>query len=589
MSFDIDKWAEGFGRLAESSATELALSAKNEDVAVGELFLIPSTRGGRKRFFLFRAMDCINILRRIRELSKVADTLVVEGDAYLASAEKEKLLYLTGKLLGYAEADGEGSHSWDFKMPRRLPEHFAIVYRPIPNKSDMHIEEILSSQLKGEIFVGSLLAGEEVLDVKVNVPLEHIPTHIGIFGTTGAGKSNFLLVFLKSVVDFNFKSWLNGDSNRASMLAIDPHDEFALGIRKYGIQSIVDSMPDEAKRELFKDFYYLTPHRETAAEAVRRLSLDVRIAYQEILPLDITSIMEVSDQMVSYMNALYARFHENWITQIGEDFGGRYPDVTINAVERRLEFVRRSAIFVDNPEQSTLIKIIEALEQGRILLFNTSLLSDLEQFLSTTVIARTIFELRKAVKSSTNWSEFKAQILKRRIPRTFREYFVGNREQSIAKKHYSKDEQEMKRIDELPPILITIEEAPSVLTPRIMRFENIYKDIARQGRKFRLGLAVISQQVTALDNIILSCINIQFNMSLTSADEIRAAISNASKDITGFENEFKVLGKGEIILTASYRDTPLVIYTPLFDSLYEKTRTLYQAKAGTPIRSKTVL
>jgi hypothetical protein len=70
-------------------------------------------------------------------------------------------------------------------------------------------------------------------------------------------------------------------------------------------------------------------------------------------------------------------------------------------------------------------------------------------------------------------------------------------------------------------------------------------------------------------------------MLLTNADEIREAIKTSSKDISGFDKEFKVLSRGQFIMTASYRDTPLVLYTPKFDDLYTRTKNNYQLEKST--------
>lgn len=567
----VHEWAEAFGRLSRGSTTELDLIARNEDIAVGELFIIPSLRGSQRIFF-FRAMDVENLLRRVRDLGKVAGTLVVEGDAYLADLEQEKILRVTGKLLGYVSRDMKGE--WVFERPRRLPEHLAVVYRTTPDKSAVHLRELLEGQISGDVFLGQLLAGDTVLNVDVNLPKMGIPIHMGIFGTTGCGKSNFVLVLLKSIVDHNFRRRLEGKRLRISMLAIDPHDEFALGIGEHGVQDMVEALPEDARRELFHDFYYLTPFRQAAPKRIRRYAQEIRIAYSEILPVDIQSIVELSDQMMGYMHALEAKHRGDWISQAGEDKLGR-PAGTLAAVQRRLEFVKRSHIFVEDAAKSSLSRIAEALEQGRVLIFNTSLLSDLEQFLAVTVIARTMFELRKALKSSTKWKEFREQVEKRRLPWDFVERFVPQ----PAELFYVKGDGSTRDPRDLPPILVTIEEAPSILAPRIMRFENIYKDIARQGRKFGIGLAVISQQLTVLDNVILSQLNTQINMALGNNEEIRAAVRNASEDISRFEREFRVLDRGEAIVTASYRDLPLVVKIPLFDGVFERDKDLYKQEA----------
>ncbi len=77
-----------------------------------------------------------------------------------------------------------------------------------------------------------------------------------------------------------------------------------------------------------------------------------------------------------------------------------------------------------------------------------------------------------------------------------------------------------------------IEEAPSILNPARMKFGSVFRDISRQGRKFGIGLTVISQQVSEIDNGVLTQINTEITMSLGNELERREAIRNASSDLT---------------------------------------------------------
>jgi hypothetical protein len=90
-------------------------------------------------------------------------------------------------------------------------------------------------------------------------------------------------------------------------------------------------------------------------------------------------------------------------------------------------------------------------------------------------------------------------------------------------------------------------------------------DICRQGRKFGIGLTVKSQQVTEIDHGVLTQLNTELTMSLGNDGERREAIRNASADLFGFERELQVMGRGQSIVSASYKDIPIPIQTPNFD------------------------
>ncbi|MCK5141941.1 MAG: ATP-binding protein, partial [Candidatus Heimdallarchaeota archaeon] len=105
----------------------------------------------------------------------------------------------------------------------------------------------------------------------------------------------------------------------------------------------------------------------------------------------------------------------------------------------------------------------------------------------------------------------------------------------------------------------TVEEAPSILGSQMSKEGNIFIDISRQGRKFRIGMLLITQNISSMESLILANTNTELNMMLGNEIEIRQAIVNASNNITGYENEFKVLSRGEAILTNSLKNIPLPV------------------------------
>jgi hypothetical protein len=133
MMLDRDNLGELFGKVGVGNQTMLGIMGNNRDVSVGEIFMIYSQRDGHERVFFFRVLGLENYLRQVDDMARVAGTLMVEGDSYLSGIERNMLLSVDGRMLGYAEETGEG---WRFRSPRRLPDHLASVYRPIPGTSE---------------------------------------------------------------------------------------------------------------------------------------------------------------------------------------------------------------------------------------------------------------------------------------------------------------------------------------------------------------------------------------------------------------------------------------------------------------------
>ncbi len=589
MVFNKDNLGELFGKVGVGNQTNLEIMGNNRDISVGEIFMITSERDGHERIFFFRVLGLQNYLRQVDDMSRVAGTLMVEGDAYLSGIERNMLLDVQGRMLGYAEYIG---NEWVFRSPRRLPDHLASVYRPVPGTSDSDVRMMLQSQIGGEVYIGDLQVGEATLDVPVMIPAKFLPMHVGIFGSTGSGKSNLMMVLIKSLIDTNIAASANpdGDVLRVSAFCIDPHDEFAKGVDKYGIHHIVEAMSPTIRSEVLGHFYYLTTHLRATPRDVRKYAKEIRIKWNEIQPRDLYSITEFTPQMNSFIDATYAAKSEDWIAEIlemeDEPEGMSTPKGTMRAVQRRLRFLERSPIFIKDGT-SILDDIYEAMETGRILVVNTSLMSDTEQFLLTTVVTRTLSDMRRAVKSSGNLGDFETQG-KMRLPNPF-----FNRVKKIARSFYGRggtsDSAEVKDPRNLPVIQITVEEAPSILNPELMKGRSVFKDISRQGRKFNIGLLVVSQQVSVLDNVILSQMNTEINLRMGNEREIRACIDNASVNISGFENEFRVMSRGEALLTASYRELPLPVKIPLFDTIFERDKDNYKSKRSSKKREKHIL
>src|ERR1700751_4563196 len=86
-----------FGVLAESSTSQLTVVARNGDVAIGDLFLLPCQRGPSPRIYVFRATEYANILNRTMEMGDVARNKLTMPDSYFAEdLAEEQLVELRG-------------------------------------------------------------------------------------------------------------------------------------------------------------------------------------------------------------------------------------------------------------------------------------------------------------------------------------------------------------------------------------------------------------------------------------------------------------------------------------------------------------
>jgi hypothetical protein len=581
-----------FGVLAESSTSQLTVVGRNGDVAIGDLFLLPCQRGANPRIYVFRATEYANILNRTLEMGDVARNKLIMPDSYFAEdLAEEQLVELRGIVLGYGEYQA-AAQRWSFNRPRRLPQHLSDVYRVDPSRpeSGQAVYELLRSQLGDDgLIIGHLLAGEQpLMSVPVRIPIQALSHHIGVFGRTGCGKSNLIMVLLDVLLKHNRyvrEGTIPGP--RASVLAIDPHDEFrswhASTGGADGIRGIVGEYSEAERADLVVPFYYLT-----ARDALDgSLEARVKLSRAEVTPDDLVGILDFSEQQIAFARQLFAEHGERWVGRLfAGDVGDReantdYLPGTIAAVERRLGFMAHGntrLVSRFDPEMgfgydSLLPDILCALENGRVLIVETTLLGELEQFLLNTVVARSLFALRRALRLADSPRRLRAEILAafgvdesngRLGQRTLAMELVARLERGTLP---YVDGERIRTPDELPLVHILVEEAPSVLNPARMRFGSVFRDISRQGRKFGIGLGVVSQQVSEIDAGVLTQLNTQLTLALGNADERREAIRSASSDIGSFAQELQVLDRGQLLLSSSLKEIALPIQVPEFDKM----------------------
>lgn len=429
------------------------------------------------------------------------------------------------------------------------------------------------------VFMGTL-ASER--NVNVYFPFKFLNYHFFIAGATGSGKSNLNQVFIDGLLQHNSNVILNGKGTRVSMLAIDVHDEYALGCVEYGIYDIYNAA--ENNKQLFGKWFYLYPNKGEPPAELKSMSEPCIINLQEVKPEDLFSTGTFNDLQVGAVHSAYRDKKEDYIESLLDELytpPGNHNERTIAAVRRRLHWLTYSNMFQSNAS-SKLSKIIKKLEKGQLIVFNVSMISDLEQFLFNSVIARTLFDIRKALKSSTDFVSFEKK-LERTLPKPFYDVFKVN-----LPKLYVKAGNKMKDPLDLPVVIFTIEEAPSLLRPDMMRYNNVFKDISRQGRKFNLALEVISQQYSPIDDTILSNMNTVINLPLRSEKEKQVAAKTLGGGIQQSDLESLTGTRGIGLISAIWLTNFQKLRIPLYDDYFkEVSKKLYEHFA-TAVKKQTL-
>lgn len=375
-----------------------------------------------------------------------------------------------------------------------------------------HVREIRKEDLdflaipKDPLYLGSLRSGSKLLEVPITLPgKEVLSHHILIPATTGKGKSNLLRVML----------WNSLDKDYCGFLVLDPHDEY------YGRNSL--GLKDHPGRKV--SYYSNNPPPGCST---------LKININCIRPEHFKGVLSWTDAQRDALALCHKKHRDSWIEAflLDRDISENIHESTIGVIKRRLsnlldirvidgEMVCKG-IFDRSAGQTTIDDIAQHLEQARTVIVDTSSFSDSAEILIGSLIA--------------------AKILDRY-------------------KYYLKT----GRLKQKPVVSIVLEEAPRVLGKEVLEAgPNIFSTIAREGRKFHVGLCAITQLPSLIPRTILANMNTKIILGMEMGPERSSIIESASQDLSQDSRAIASLDKGEAIVTSNFARFATPIKIPFF-------------------------
>ncbi len=392
--------------------------------------------------------------------------------------------------------------------PKGLPRRFNMV-RTITEKDCSFL-----TTYETPLFVGHLRSGSKVLK---NIPLsldgkKALSHHILLSATTGKGKSNLCSVVLWNLLDQPY----------IGALILDPHDEY-YGRNTFGLSA----------KESEKLSYY-TPDNPPPGEK----TLKVHIPH--IKPQHLQGILSFTDPQYQAMQSYYKRFGSDWIEQVFLEtkIDSSYQELTVSVLRRKLmnllgitfandRFVENS-IFSFMSGHTTIKDICSDLESGKKVIIDTSHFSGSVELLIGSLVTSEIFSLYKRYKNSSN-------------------------------------------LHDKPVISIVLEEAPRVLGKDVLeKGSNVFEQIAREGRKFKIGLFAITQLPSLIPKPILANMNTKIILGTEMANERQSLIESSFQDLSEYSRAIAALDTGEALISSSFVSFPYPVKIPYFKE-YEKS------------------
>ncbi|MCU0566095.1 MAG: ATP-binding protein [Oculatellaceae cyanobacterium Prado106] len=393
-----------------------------------------------------------------------------------------------------------------FMNPRVAPNPGSKVYLA----NDQELQVVLNKKQPGQVgsaHIGSLLLRElEAVPIALDVK-ELVSTHMAILAGTGSGKSYTAGVLVEELLM---------PHNRAAVLIFDPHGEYATldDLRGHPKFATVDGYAPKVK--------ILKPE-------------DVRIRVSSLDYYDVLTLLpEMSDRQQSILNKAFTilKRHKQgnyrWGVQdliaavfeadrTQDDEGNEKTGSSAPAIEWKLERLARSPYFhsVEHLAPRDLF------EPGQVTVLQMNEISQEEQQVICAAVLR-----------QTNLARMNTQ-----------------------KENNTPDDENF-----LPyPVFILVEEAHRFAPAHEpSRCKMILRTILSEGRKFGLGIGLITQRPGKIDSDVLSQCMSQFIMRIVNPvdqDSLKYGVEAAGRDLL---KELPALTKGQVIISGACVNTPVL-------------------------------
>ena len=406
----------------------------------------------------------------------------------------------------------ESTNSVQVSLPKILPSFFNEIQ--LIRKEDLKF----LSKTEDSFYVGKIRSGSKEIDVEIWLPsIDVFSHHLLIPATTGRGKSNLVKTML----------WNLLPTKKVGALVLDAHDEY------YGRHTLGLKDHTEAKDRLV----YYTPNSPPAG--ANFLTINLRILKPEHFK-GIINLTEAQEQAIR----VYSReFRDDWISAIMQERPTRNEDEVRSATLAVLKRTFRLSLGLDLDDDRNVISfnqvfdsgtkgqtvaedIVKDIEDGKIVILDTSHLVDEAELIVGNVIASRVFD-------------------------RYQDYKVRG------------------ELDRKPVVTIVVEEAPRVIGEDVLadKNSNIYSTIAKEGRKFKIGLTAITQLTSVIPRTILVNMNTKIILGNEMVQERQAIIASASQDLSADDRNIASLDKGEAIISSIFVPFAIPIKIPLFEEL----------------------
>lgn len=368
------------------------------------------------------------------------------------------------------------------------------------------LEKLFGKKGKNFVRIGKLLSEEEEIPVHIDIS-QVVLRHLAILAITGAGKSNTVSVLLDQIGNLN-----------GTVVVFDFHGEYINSKFERDGKNIVKKINPVVDPTTL-------PEREFANLIGIKQNATVQFRYFKRAIKDMFEIFKEEKG-------------EDWRSFIGtEEFFGR----VIELMENWLEDSEKSP-FKGKLREDSLYEVINKIEDA---------INDIGHILKVGE-ADLLSKIEEGKINVFNFSEVDESIADA-IASNILKHALEERKKAVREGVYSTSK--LKN-----PVLFIIEEA-HILAGINKNTESKYymTKIAREGRKFGIGLCIVTQRPKGLDKEILSQMNNLIILKLVEPEDqkhVQSASESLSKELMDY---LPALNPGEAIIIGNMTRIPLLI------------------------------
>lgn len=393
--------------------------------------------------------------------------------------------------------------TFKFVNPRIPPKPGAPIYLATSKDLEDWLSPVAKDQPKSA-FMGDLLSRKEG-EVSVNIDVDEIVSkHIAVLAATGSGKSYSVGVLLEEMLM---------EKNQAAVLVFDPHGEY-------------QTLHQMETLQVFKSKKY-----RPKVQKLKAGDVSVKLAHMSFGELQNT-IKNMSDKMTNLLREAYnlakkGNTNNFTIQDILDELHAQKEksnESSVQGIEWRLkEYVENRSII----ESTKHTSLRELLMPGQCTIIDmTHVRKDDQQLLTSVILNR---------------------VLKSRI------------EYERADPNNAPDPNEDKDVLDFP-VFIVLEEAHRFAPAHQESWsKQILRTILSEGRKFGVGVCVVSQSPGKLDSEVLSQCMSQIIMKMinpTDQKNILNSVESVSEDLM---TELPGLTKGQAVIVGEGINTPVLV------------------------------